>query len=149
MEVILLTDIRSQGRRGEVINVKPGYARNYLMPKGMALPATKGNRHWFEEQRTKIEARLNQERDAAALAGAEIQGTVIEIAKRAGETETLYGSVTPYEIMEALAERGIKVSRSQLDLAGGIKTLGEHPVGVDLHTEVTAEIIVRVIPASG
>ena len=145
MEVILLSDLRQGGRRGEVIKVKPGYARNYLFPQGLATPATAGNMKWFEQQRTKIEAKLEGEREAAAKVAAEIQGARIQLTKRASESEVLYGSVTPAEIVSALAEMEIKVDRRILDLGGGIKTLGEHTVTVDLHPEVTAEIIVEVL----
>ena len=148
MKVILLSDLRHTGRRGEIVEVKPGFARNYLMPKGLAALATDANQKWFEQQRTKIEARLEQEREAAAADAAKIDGTRVSIAKRASETETLYGSVTPVEIAEALAAKGIEVDRKVLDLAGGIKTLGEHTVRVDLHPEVTAEIVVEVVSES-
>lgn len=148
MKVILLSDLRHTGRRGEIVDVKPGFARNYLMPKGLAALASDANQKWFEQQRTKIEARLDQEREAAAEAAAGIEGTRVSIAKRASETETLYGSVTPVEIAEALAAKGIDIDRKTLDLAGGIKTLGEHTVRVDLHPEVTAEIVVEVVSES-
>lgn len=148
MQVILLTDLRNKGRRGDVVQVKPGFARNYLLPKQFAVPATPGNTKWFQQQRAKIEAKLDQERDAAAAAGAQITGTRVEISKRAGESETLYGSVTPAEIIMALKEQGIDIDRRMLDLSGGIKTLGEHIVKIDLHPEVTAEITINVIPAS-
>lgn len=146
MDVILLADLRHTGRRGDVVSVKPGYARNYLLPRGLAAPATEGNRNWFEQQRKKIDAQHAEERDAAAQRAAEIAGVTVEIAKRAGESETLYGSVTPGEIVDALAEKGIEVDRRDVDLTGGIKTLGEHLVRIDLHAEVVAEVTVQVVP---
>jgi large subunit ribosomal protein L9 len=145
MEIILLTDVRSLGKRGEVVDVKPGYARNYLLPQGMGLEATRGNIKYFEQIRSKIDAQLAQEKEAAELIAAKLAGVRIEIAKRVGETETLYGSVTATEIGERLAERGIEVDRRKLDLEGGIKTLGDHPVRIHLHPEVAAEIIVSVV----
>ena len=146
MEVILLSDLRHTGRRGEVVRVKPGFARNYLLPRGLAAPATPGNMKWFEQQRAKIDAAHAAERDVAAQKAAEIAGVSIEIAKRAGESETLYGSVTPGEVVDALAEQGIQVDRKDIDLTGGIKTLGEHLIRIDLHPEVVAEVKLQVIP---
>lgn len=146
MEIILLTDVRSLGKRGQVVDVKPGYARNYLLPQGMGLEATPGNIKYFEQIRSKIDAQLAREKEAAELVAEKLNAVRIKIAKRVGETETLYGSVTATEIAEHLATRGIEVDRRKLDLEGGIKTLGEHPVRVHLHPEVTAEIQVVVVP---
>ena len=148
MDVILLEDIRSLGRRGEIVKVKPGYARNFLVPRGMALEATHGNIAYFEHQKKKIEARLAKEREEAAAIAAEIAGVRVTIAKRVGETETLYGSVTTAEIAEALAEKGIIVDKRQIELeteGSGLKTLGDHTVSIDLHTDVVAELTVSVV----
>ncbi len=145
MRVILMQDLRHTGRRGQVVNVKPGFARNYLVPNGLALEATPGNIKVFEQQRTKIDAAHAKERDAAALLAAKMAELKLEIAKRVGETETLYGSVTASEVAEALAEAGVEVDRRKIDLEGGIKTLGEHPVRVHLHPEVVAEVVVKVV----
>lgn len=145
MKVIMLNDVRETGRRGEVVQVKPGFARNFLLPQGLAALATKGNIKWFEQQRTKIEAKLAAERKEYVEAAANIEGTTVEIAKRAGENETLYGSVTPIEIEEALSAKGVEVDRSTIDVGPGIKTLGDHDVRLDLHADVSAHITVRVI----
>ncbi len=146
MEVILLQDMRGLGGRGEVVDVKPGYARNYLYPRELAAPSTVANRHWFESQRAKIDTRHVAERTAAAEIAAEMAALKLKIAKRASETGTLYGSVTPTEVVEALASKGVQVHRRMVDLSGGIKVLGEHVVRVDLHTEVVAEVTVEVVP---
>jgi large subunit ribosomal protein L9 len=146
MEVILLQDMRALGGRGEVVDVKPGYARNYLYPKELAAPSTVANRHWFESQRTKFDARHAEERSAAAGIAAELAALKLKIAKRASESGTLYGSVTPTEVVEALAAKGVQVHRRMVDLSGGIKALGDHVVKVDLHTEVIAELAVEVVP---
>lgn len=146
MEVILLRDVLHTGRRGEVVKVKPGYARNYLLPQGYALEATRGNRKVFEQMRTRIDAEHARERDAAAAVAAAIAGLNVIIAKRVGETETLYGSVTASEIVEALSSKGVEVDRRRVDLAGGIKTIGDHTVRIDLHSDVTAELAVTVVP---
>lgn len=144
MKVILLNDLRHSGTRGEVIDVKPGFARNYLLPRRLAAPATPGNMKWFEQQRTKIDAAHVAERDAAAELATQIEGARVKIKKRASESGTLYGSVTPAEVVEALSAEGIGVDRKHIDLAGGIKELGEHSVRIDLHAEVVAEITVEV-----
>jgi len=146
MKVILMSDVRHRGKRGEVVEVKPGFARNFLLPQGLALPATVGNIKYFEQQRKKIDARHDSERDAASKAAGELSGARVTIRKRVGETQTLYGSVTAGEIAHALEAQGFTVDRRRIDLAGGIKTLGEHPVRVELHPEVVAEVTVVVEP---
>lgn len=146
MKIILLKDHRHLGRRGEEVDVKPGYGRNFLLPHGLALVASDANRRYFEEQREKIEAIHVEERDAAQEVAEKLAGLRLEIAKKAGETETLYGSVTATEVADALEAEGIEVDRRRIDLEGGIKTLGEHEVRILLHSEVTAEITVVVVP---
>jgi large subunit ribosomal protein L9 len=144
MKVILLTDLRHRGRRGQVVEVKPGYARNFLLPQGLALEATAGNLKVFEHERKKIEARHAAERQSAAEIAARIAGVRVALRKRAMETGALYGSVTATEVVDALAQHGIEVDRRQVDLAGGIKTVGDHVVRIDLHSEVVAELAVAV-----
>lgn len=145
MKVILLSDIRQRGKRGEVVEVKAGYARNFLLPQGLALVATSGNLKYFEQQRKKIDAKHTQERDAAAAIAAQLSGLKVIIAKRVGETQTMYGSVTAGEVAEALKAKGVDVDKRRLDLEGGIKTLGDHPVRIELHPEVIAEVTVSVV----
>lgn len=145
MEVILMRDVRSLGKRGELVDVKPGYARNYLFPQGFALEATEGNRHYFEQIREKIEAKMAQEREAAQELAERMKGIRVEIGKRVGETETLYGSVTATEIADALEQQDVEVDKRKIDLEGGIKTVGDHPVRIFLHPEVAAEITVTVV----
>ena len=145
MQIILMQDLRHSGKRGEIIDVKAGFARNFLVPKGLALPATPGNIKYFEQKRTKIDAVHVKERDAAAEVAAQFAGISISIAKRVSEAESLYGSVTAAEIAELLETKGFIVDRRSIDLEGGIKTLGEHPVRIDLHPEVTAELNVIVV----
>lgn len=145
MEVILMQDLVHAGKRGEVIDVKPGYARNYLLPQGLALEATKANRQYFEQQRERIDAEHAREREGAQGLRERVAAAQVVIAKRVGEQDTLYGSVTATEIAEALEAQGIEVDRRRIDLEGGIKTLGEHPVRIDLHYEVVAEVLVKVV----
>jgi large subunit ribosomal protein L9 len=145
VRVILLSDQRHLGKRGEVVDVKPGFGRNYLVPQGFALEATNSNVKLFEQQRAKIDAQHAKERDAAAEIAAKMADVRLEIFKRVGETGTLYGSVTAGDIAEALEKKGFIVDRRRIDLAGGIKALGDHTVRVELHPEVVAEITVSVV----
>lgn len=145
MRVILMQDVLHTGKRGQIIDVKPGHARNYLIPQGLALEATAGNQKYFEQQKKKIDARHSRERDAALEVANGINGVQIEVTKRVGESETLYGSVTATEVAELLEEKGITIDRRRVDLEGGIKTLGEHQVRIELHPEVIAEVTVNVV----
>jgi len=144
MKVILLADLRHRGRRGQVVDVKNGFARNFLLPQGLALEATAGNLKVFEHEKKKIEVRHAAERDAASGIAVKIAGARVQIRKRAMDTGVLYGSVTATEIAEALASQGVEIDRRQIDLAGGIKTIGEHVVRIDLHSEVVSELTVTV-----
>ncbi len=145
MEILLMQDRRELGKRGQVVRVKAGYARNYLIPQGIGLPATAGSRRYFEEQRTKIDAQHTRDREAAARVAADLAALSVTVAKRVGEGQTLYGSVTASEIAAALAAKGVQVDRRRIDVEGGIKTLGDHPVRIDLHAEVVAELTVKVV----
>lgn len=147
MRVILLSDQRHLGKRGEVVDVKPGFGRNYLVPQGMALEASHANIKYFEQQRTKIDAQHAKERDAAAEIAAKLSGLRLEIPKRVGDTGTLYGSVTAGDVAELLEKKGFSVDRRRIDLEGGIKALGDHSVRVELHPEVVAEVTVSVVAA--
>lgn len=145
MRVILMQDVLHAGKRGEVIQVKSGHARNYLIPRGLALEATPGNLKLFEQRKKKIDARHARERDAAAEIAAQLAGLRLQIAKRVGDSETLYGSVTAAEVIELLAARGIQVDRRRVDLEGGIKTLGDHQVRIELHPEIVVEVTITVV----
>jgi large subunit ribosomal protein L9 len=145
VEVILLSDHRYLGRRGEVVKVKPGYARNFLLPQGIAITATPGNLKVFGEQRKKLDARFAKEREAALEIAARLNGMQITVPKRVGETNTLYGAVTSSEVAELLAAKGVTVDRRRIEMEHGIKTLGDHTVTVDLYGDVKAEITVSVV----
>lgn len=147
MRVILLTDQRHLGRRGDTVEVKPGYGRNYLLPQGIALEATTANVKLFEQQRKKIDARLAKEKEAAQEYANRLAGIQVTIPKRVGETGTLYGSVTAGDVAEALEAKGFTVDRRQIDLEGGIKTLGDHPVRIEIHSDIRPEITVSVVAA--
>lgn len=148
MEVILLRDMRQLGRRGEVVKVKPGYARNYLLPQGIALTKNRANLAYFDQQKRRIDAAHAKERDEALAIAGRLAGLKVVIAKRVGESETLYGSVTASEVAEELHRKGVEVDKRKLDLgvAHGLKTLGEHTVSIDLHPDVVAEVTVSVVP---
>ncbi len=146
MKLILLSDLHQLGRRGDIVETKPGYARNYLIPQGLAVQATEASANWFESQRKKIEARATKEQDEASMLAARLDGKVITIAKRVGETSKLYGSVTASDVQEALLADGFDIDTRIIDLPGAVKTLGEHSAQVVLHPEVIASITISVVP---
>lgn len=145
MEVILREDVDKLGARGQLVKVAPGYARNFLLPKRMAVPATEANKKIVEQER---QAHLRKEAKLASEAGdlGKLLGAVtITIAQKAGENDQLFGSVTSKDISEALEKQGYTVERRKIVLEEPIKTLGEFKVPVKLHREVTAEITVNVV----
>jgi large subunit ribosomal protein L9 len=145
MEVILREHVDNVGRRGEVVKVADGYARNYLLPRKLALLATAGNKKQIERERAKFDALEAEEQKVAEALGARLSGIEVEIARRVGETEALYGSVTSADIADALAAKGFEIDRRKLQLAEPIKKLGEYDVPVKLHREVTPHLKVRVV----
>jgi len=145
MEVILREHVDHLGKRGEIVKVADGYARNYLLPRKLALPATDGNRKHVERERKIMEARESEERGQAEAIASRLQALDIAIARRVGDTEQLYGSVTSADIAEVLKAKGFEVDRRKLILPEPIKTLGEHAVPLKLHREVTVPLKVRVV----
>jgi len=145
MEVILREHVEHLGRRGEVVKVADGYARNYLLPRKLALAVTDANRRLIERERKVVEAREAEEKKGAEALAARVAGTELTIARRVGETDTLYGSVTTADIAEALAALQIRVEKRQVQLREPIKQLGEFDVIVKLHREVAATIKVHVV----
>jgi large subunit ribosomal protein L9 len=144
MEVILMERIEKLGQMGDVVRVKPGYARNYLLPKGKARRATKENLAVFEEQRAQLEAENLERRQEAEKVAEKMQGLSVIILRQAGESGQLYGSVNGRDIAEAVTEAGFTVGRSQIDLNKVIKTLGLHDLQVRLHAEVSVDLRVNV-----
>jgi large subunit ribosomal protein L9 len=144
MKVILTEEIRGLGTRGDVVTVKDGYARNFLLPKNLAREATTGNMKQIEHERRKWALLAQQEKDAAQKAADKVKGVKIRIEKRVGDAGQLFGSVTAGEIADALAEKGIEVDKRRIELAHAIKTAGLHDVEVRLHRDVTAQIQVEV-----
>jgi large subunit ribosomal protein L9 len=145
VRVVLRQDVDHVGERGQIVNVSPGFARNFLVPKGLALEATPGNLRTIELQKKVWGAREAKEAVVARDIAARLAAVEITITKKAGESETLYGSVTNAEIAELLAAKGFEIDRRKILLPEPIKTLGEHKVAVRIHRQVTAEIPVKVV----
>jgi len=146
MKVILIDEIRGLGGRGDVVQVKPGYARNFLFPKKLAREATAGNLKSIEQERKKWALLSDQEKVVAQAAAEKVQGAKITVHKRIGETGTLFGSVTASEIADALVAQGIEVDKRRIEISHPIKTGGVHAVDIRLHKDVSAHIEVEVVP---
>jgi len=144
MEVILREHVDNLGKRGEVVKVANGYARNYLLPQNKAVRATEENRKRFEEQRTQLEATNLQRRSEAATVAAKLDGLSVVLIRQAGESGQLYGSVTARDVADAITAAGFTVDRQQIRLNQPIKTLGLHKVKVGLHPEVIVVVAVNV-----
>jgi len=146
MEVILREHIDNLGRRGEIVKVADGYARNFLLPRKLALLATEGNKKQIERERVKFEVKEAEEQKIAEAQRDRLANVEVVITRRVGETEALYGSVTAADIAEALAAKGIELDRRKLQLPDPIKKIGDVEVPVKLHRDVTAQLKVRVVP---
>ena|SRR5438067_2397162 len=146
MKVILIEEMRGLGTRGDIIAVKDGYARNYLIPKKLAREATSGNLKSIEQERKKWALLAQQEKEQAQKAADSVKGVKITVTKRVGEHGQLFGSVTANEIADALHLKGIEVDKRRIELAHPIKTIGTHDVEVKLHKDVAAHIQVEVAP---
>lgn len=144
MQVILLERIARLGQMGEVVRVRDGYARNFLLPQGKALRATDANRVRFESQRHQLEARDLERQSEADAVATKLNGQSFVIIRQAGETGQLYGSVSTRDLAEAIDAAGFKIGRNQVDLNQPIKTIGLHTVAIALHAEVTASVTVNV-----
>ncbi|MEQ1898658.1 MAG: 50S ribosomal protein L9 [Vicinamibacterales bacterium] len=145
MEVILRTHVEKLGDRGEIVKVADGYARNYLLPRKLALPVTEGNRKHVERERRIVETRESEERNVAAAVSARLAGVELVFPRRVGETGHLYGSVTSGDIADALKAKGFEIDRRKLILPEALKTLGEHSVNLRLHREVMVPLKVQVV----
>lgn len=144
-EVILQEDVEDLGTAGDVVDVAPGYARNYLLPQGFALPATEGNMKRIHEERRREERAERRVRERAESLASELSGRSITFHKRSGEGGSLFGSVTTDDIVDALADDGIDVDGGQVLLDEPIKELGVYSVAVDLHEDVQPELKVWVV----
>jgi large subunit ribosomal protein L9 len=144
MDVILLERVAKLGQMGEVVRVKNGFARNYLLPKGKALRATKENRTRFEHMKVELEARNLEQKGEAEKIARKLDGQNFTVLRQAAEGGQLYGSVSPRDLAALVAEKGFAVSRAQIALNTPIKTIGLHKVAVSLHPEVDVTILVAV-----
>ena len=145
MEVILREHVDNLGRRGDIVKVADGYARNFLLPRKLALLATDGNKKVIEREREKFDAKELEEKNVAEAVSERLATIEVEIARKVGETEALYGSVTSGDIAEVLAAKGFDIDRRKLHLQEPIKKLGEFTIPVKLHRDVTTNLKVRVV----
>jgi len=147
MEVILREHVDNLGRRGDVVKVASGYARNYLLPRKLALAVTENNKRQIDRERVAAEARDAEERSGAEAVARRMEQVEIEIPRRVGENDTMYGSVTTADIAQALTAKGFEVEKRKIALPDAIKSVGEHTVAVKIHRDVTAQVKIKVVPA--
>jgi large subunit ribosomal protein L9 len=145
IEVILREDIKTLGQAGEMVRVKPGYARNYLLPQGLAYEATEGNKKRIAAEGRVRAVRNQAERTEAERLASTLSGVSLTLSGKAGEEGKLFGSITSQDIADALARQGHAIDRRRIELEHPIKAIGEHAVTVRLHPEVNAELRVSVI----
>jgi large subunit ribosomal protein L9 len=145
MEVILRQAVENLGKPGDLVAVKAGFARNYLIPRGFALPATEGNKRRIEQQRARLEAAESERRDAAKKIADALEQVSLTFSARVGEEEKLFGSVTAADIAQQLQAQGFEIEKRQVDLHDPIKALGVYRVPVKLHADVKPEVRVWVI----
>jgi large subunit ribosomal protein L9 len=144
MEVILLQRVAKLGQMGEVVRVRDGYARNFLLPQGKALRATDNNRKRFEGMKVELEARNLQQKGEAEKVGAQLDGKSFVVLRQASETGQLYGSVSTRDLAALLSENGFAVNRGQIELNTPIKAIGMHPVPISLHGDVAVSITINI-----
>jgi len=145
MHIVLREDVEKLGRRGEVIKVADGYARNFLLPKGKALPATEGNLKTIEREKRRYLVIRAKEKEEAEQVARRLSGVSCTVVRKVGENETLYGSVTAADIAECLEKDGVVIDKRRIQLDDPIKSLGIYNVPVRLHPEVQAEVKVWVV----
>jgi large subunit ribosomal protein L9 len=149
MEVILREHVENLGRRGEVVKVADGYARNYLLPRKLALLVTEGNKKQIERERAKLDAKEAEEKRTVEAVAERLATVEVVIARKVGETDALYGSVTGADIVDALNAKGFEIDKRKLQLAEPIKKIGEVKVLVKLHREITVPVTVKVVAEGG
>jgi large subunit ribosomal protein L9 len=149
MEVILREHVDNLGRRGDLVKVADGYARNYLLPRKLALLATDGNKKVIEREKVKFDVKEAEEQKVAQAVADRLATVEIEIARKVGETDALFGSVTNADIAEALAAKGFDIDRRTISLHEPIKKLGDHTVPVKLHRDVVVSLKVKVSAEGG
>jgi len=145
MQLILRADVDNLGRLGDKVKVKPGYARNYLIPQGLAYPATRANLNIFEQEKRQLQKRMDALRDSARTLAEKLEEAQVVIPVRVGEHDKLYGSVTTTMIADVLSQMGIDIDRRKIVLDNPIRNLGEYEVGIKLHHDVQSKIKVSVV----
>jgi large subunit ribosomal protein L9 len=145
MEVILRDHVDNVGKRGDVVKVADGYARNYLLPRKLALPATDANKHWIARERKISEAREGEERVAAEALAERLVALDLHVSRKVGDNDAMYGSVTNGDIADLLKEKGFDIDRRKILLPDAIRTIGESHVPVKLHRDVTAQLKLTVV----
>lgn len=145
MEVILREHVEHLGRRGEIVKVTDGYARNYLLPRKLALLANEGNKKQIEREKTKFDAVEAEQKHVAEALAVRLESVEVSIARKVGETGALYGSVTTGDIADALAAKGFEVDRRKIQLAEPIKRIGDVAVPIKLHRDVAVAVNVKVV----
>jgi large subunit ribosomal protein L9 len=149
MEVILREHVDNLGRRGDLVKVADGYARNYLLPRKMALLATEGNKKVIEREKQKFDVQEAEEQKVAQAVADRLANVEVEIARRVGEHDTLFGSVTNADIAESLAAKGFEIDRRKVQLNEPFKKLGEFTVPIKLHRDVVVSLKVKVVAEGG
>ena len=144
MKLILREDVENLGKGGELVDVKPGFGRNYLLPRGLAVAANPKNVRELDHQKKIAEAKAAKAKASAEAVAKRLADTPVTLKRKVGEQDKLYGSVTAIDIVEALAARGLQLDRRTIDLADPIKTVGDHEVPVKLHREVVGKAKVKV-----
>ncbi|MGN1012195.1 MAG: 50S ribosomal protein L9 [Clostridia bacterium] len=144
MKVILLQDVKGQGKKGEIVNASDGYARNFLLPKKLAVEANESNMKAWKRNKAKEEAAAAEKLADAQAKAKEIKGKTFVLKAKAGEGERLFGSVTNMDVAAALEESGITVDKRNIEMEDHIKTIGQYKVKIKLHPQVKTEIIVDV-----
>lgn len=144
IKVLLKNDVPSLGAGGEVVRVRPGFARNFLLPRGLAVPATAGNLARVEDLKRQVASQAKQELEQANAAAAQISGASVTITRAVGDEGKMYGSVTTKDIEDAFSAAGVKLDRKKIELAEPIKALGAFEVPIKLHSSVTATLKVNV-----
>lgn len=145
MELLLLKDVKDVGKKGEVVRVRDGFGRNFLIPQDLAMPATRANQKFFSEQKTRSAARKAKEKEAAEKKAKEIHDLKISLEVKAGEGDKLYGSVTAEDIRVALEQKGYIFEKKQIHIKNPLKTLGIHQVDLELYPQVKVRLTVELI----
>ena len=145
MDIILKQGVKGLGDMNDVVTVKPGYARNYLIPQGLAIVASASNRKAVEETQRQQTRKLAKHQEDAQTLGTQLEAVTLEIRTKAGESGKIFGAVTPIQIAEALKEKGFEVNRRNITMPNDLKMLGEYTISVYLHKEVQPEIKLHVI----